>query len=162
MARVAPVTSPQRGVSTHDLPIQQMQVLDLTEPMAQLPIETIDSVENSALPKDHAERLAFMEEPIVIQLEPTSERNPPKAVFVGVNGDKRWVPVGVPVRMRRKHVEVLARAQPFSVQTDVGTAFEARPHNRIIRTSNRRYPFSVLEDPSPRGRAWLNKVSFEG
>lgn len=159
MARTAGTNVP---LSTNNLEIQHMQVLDLTDPMTPMSRDQIESVERSAIPKDHADRLAFMEEPIVIRLEATSERNPQRVVFVGVNGDKRWIPVGTPVRIRRKHAEVLARAQPYSVATDVGTAMEERPHNRVVRTTNRRHPFTVLEDKSPFAASWLHKVTFEG
>ena len=160
MARGIPNNRP---TSTDDLAMRDYQVLDLTSPM--LPPaggENIVSVESHALPPTHADRLAFNEEPIEIRLEPRAERNPRRVARVSVNGEIRWIPIGVPVRVQRKFVEVLARAQPFGVTTDVGNAMEANPHNRVIRTPFREYPFTVLKDPSPRGNAWLNKISYEG
>lgn len=151
-----------RPISTENLAIQGMDVLDLTAASVMPATGVIESVENGALPETQAERLAFMEEPIVIRLEPSHERNAPKTAQVSVNGDTKWVPVGVPVMLRRKHVEVLARAQPFGVQTETGTAMEANPHNRVVKTPYRRHPFTVLRDDNPRGAAWLNKVTYEG
>lgn len=153
---------PNRPISTEQLAIREPDVLDLTAPMAMPDVGVIEAVEDAALPATQAERLAFYEEPIVIRLEPSSERNAPRYASVAVNGDTKWIPVGVPVKLRRKHVEVLARAQPFGVETQTGTAMEANPHNRVVKTPYRRFPFTVLRDDNPRGQAWLNKVTYEG
>lgn len=151
-----------RPIDTQNLAIAEPEVLDLTSPSFMPVVGAILPVEAGALPESQADRLAFMEEPMTIRLEPSSERNAPRFASASVNGDVKWVPVGVPVRLRRKHVEVLARAQPFSVRTDTGTAMEPNPHNRAIKTPFRRYPFTVLRDDNPRGAAWLNKVTYEG
>ena len=151
-----------RPVSTENLAIRDPEVLDLTAPTFAPLVNGIESVDDEALPAQHADRLAFMEEPLVIRLEPSSERNAPRMARASVNGDTKWIPVGIPVKLRRKHVEVLARAQPFGVQTDTGTAMEANPHNRVVKTPYRRHPFTVIRDENPRGVAWLNKVTYEG
>ena len=151
-----------RPMSTESMPMQAPEVLDLTAPSAVPSIGVIETVGESALRMSQAEMLAFMEEPIEIRLEPSAERNAPRWVTASVNGDVKWIPVGVPVRLRRKHVEVLARAQPFGVTTETGTAMEANPANRVIKTPYRSHPFTVLRDENPRGQAWLNKVTYEG
>lgn len=148
-----------RQISTGDLEMQDFDVIDMTTPNVSQKIETVEA---GGLPTEKTERLAFMEEPLIIVLEPTAERNPRKFARTSVNGDTKWVPVGVPVKLRRKHVEVFARCQPFGVRTDVGTANEEDPHNKIIRAPHRRYPFTVRKDPSPLGELWLRKVSYEG
>lgn len=153
---------PNRPMSTENLAIQSPEVLDLTAPMAMPDVAVIETVEESGLPTSQADKLAFAEEPIVIRLEPSSERNAPRYASVSVNGDTKWIPVGVPVKLRRKHVEVLARAQPFGVETQTGTAMEANPANRVIKTPYRRFPFTVLKDDNPLGAKWLNKVTYEG
>lgn len=152
-----------RPISTENLAVRGYDVLDMTEP-TMMPVgdNIIETVEDGALPSSQADRLAFNEEPIEIRLEPRSERNAPRMIDVAVNGERKWIPVGVPVRLRRKFVEGLARAQPYSVATDVGTAMEATPHNHAIRTPYRLHPFTVLRDDNPRGAAWLNKVMYEG
>ena len=153
---------PNRQVSTQNIEIRQPEVLDLTEASVTPETAGIEAVEEGALPAAHADRLAFMEEPMVIRLEPSSERNAPRTAMCGVNGDVKWIPVGVPVKLRRKHVEVLARSQPFGVQTQVGSAMVENPENRVVKTPYRRHPFTVLRDDNPRGAAWLNKVMYEG
>lgn len=152
-----------RPISTESLPVRGYDVLDMTEPTMQpTGAGFIETVEEGALAMSQADRQAFNEEPIEIRLEPRSERNAPTTVDVAVNGERKWIPVGIPVRIRRKFVEVLARAQPYSVETKVGTAMEERPRNEVVRTPYRLHPFTVLRDENPKGQAWLNKVMFEG
>ena len=145
-----------------DLPMREYAALDLTSPQGVLPIAMIESESDDVLPADYADRLAFNEEVLTIRLEPRSERNAPTVQDVSVNGDRRWLPIGTPLKIQRKFVEALARSQPFSVTTETGTAFEENPRNLIHKTPFRTAPFSVLRDPNPRGAAWLQKVSYEG
>jgi hypothetical protein len=144
------------------MPMRQYEALDLTSPQGVLPIELIDSEPDDILPADQAARLAFNEEILTIRLEPRSERNAPTVQDVAVNGDRRWLPIGTPLKIQRKFVEALARSQPFGVTTETGTAFEENPRNVIHKTPYRTAPFSVLSDPNPRGAAWLQRVSYEG
>jgi hypothetical protein len=151
-----------RELHSDDVPMREYQALDLTNPQGVLPIALIESVDDDILPADQAARLAFNEEVLTIRLEPRSERNAPKVQDVAVNADRRWLPIGQPLKIQRKFVEALARSQPFSVTTETGTAFEENPRNIIHKTPYRTAPFSVLHDPNPRGAAWLQKVSYEG
>lgn len=147
---------------SEDVPKRPYEVLDMTTSQVARPVGVIDSVDDDVLVSGQAERLAFNEEPIELRIEPRPERNAANVIDVAVNGDRRWLPVGRAIRIQRKFVEVLARAQPFSVTTETGTAMEETPRNLIHRTPFRAIPFSILHDPNPRGAAWLNKISYEG
>jgi hypothetical protein len=160
MARLS--TNSARELHSEDIPLRPYQALDMTQPQAVRPTDIIQSVDDDVLIGTYAEQLAFNEEPIEIRLEPRQERNAPRVQDVSVNGDRRWLPIGVPIRIQRKFVEVMARAQPYGVETDVGNATVDNPHNIIHKRPFRAVPFSVLHDPNPRGAAWLNKISFEG
>lgn len=163
MSRVAPTsTGNPRERHIEDVPMRQYQALDMTSPQAVRPTDIIQSADDDVLIGTYADQLAFNEEPIELRIEPRPERNAARVVDVSVNGDRRWLPVGMPIRIQRKFVEVLARAQPFSVETDVGNATVDNPHNLIRKNPFRSIPFSVLHDPNPRGAAWLNKISYEG
>lgn len=152
-----------REIHTADMPIRKFEALDLTETtiVGNL-MDNIEPIDPDLMPKTQADRVAFFEEPLEIRIEPGRERNPQKIVPLGVNGETKWVPIGIPVRLRRKFVEVLARSQPYTVRTDVGSAMEQNPHNRLERETYRAHPFSVLHDPNPNGAAWLSKVMAEG
>jgi len=163
LERLMARTSTNRELHSESVPMRGLAVLDLTSPTAPLPMAgIIESVDADVLRMDQPEKLQFAEEPIDIRLEPGSERNAPKWVPVAVNGDVKWLPVGTPIRIQRKFVEVLARCQPYSVATRHGSTMEERPHNHVERTPYRAHPFTILSDPNPRGGAWLQKVSAEG
>jgi hypothetical protein len=105
---------------------------------------------------------AFMHEVLEIMIFPTTDPAAPPYAQLNVNGDRAVVPRAVPVRVRRKHVEVLARMKETRVTQDMNPNREGE-----ITTDNLRantglvYPFSVLKDPNPRGGAWLANVLAE-
>jgi hypothetical protein len=161
LSRVPNVSTSPRELHSEDLAKRPYQVLDMTAPQVLSQVSLIESVDSDVLPESYADKLAFNEEPVELRIEPRPERNAAGVVDVSVNGDRRWLPVGIPIRIQRKFVEVLARAQPFNVATEHGTAMEENPRNLIHRTPFRAVPFSILHDPNPRGAAWLNKISYE-
>lgn len=113
------------------------------------------------LEKDNAEALAFNEEVLIIQLQPSSEENAPTVVDVYVNGEAKWIPVGVPTKIKRKFVEVLLRSKPISVTTSHEGRGSDVINNRIIRNTRAKYPLSIMQDPSKKGYEWLSKIMAE-
>ena len=124
--------------------------------------------------KKYLDDLAFMEEPVTIRLERSSEKNAPKTVPAAVNGkgcevflngkwlEMTYIPMGQPVTIKRKYVEVLARAKPDSVTTNVIERDNEDPQNVVDRVTTSKHPFSVIHDASPRGADWLTKIMLEG
>jgi hypothetical protein len=115
-------------------------------------------VSDTGIDKDYAEAMAFMEEPVTIRLERTNEKNAAKVHMFAVNGVQKWIPVGTPVDVRRKYLEVIARAQPYNVNTEVIEVEGQDPINNMVRTSSSKYPFSVIHDPNPKGANWLTNL----
>lgn len=112
---------------------------------------------------DYAAELAFMEEKVTILLHRGREKNAPTAEMVGVNGVIKWLPVDTPVKIERKFVENLARAQPINVNTRSGeSSGDDLTFNHVDRNLSSLVSFSVLDDPNPRGREWLTRVMREG
>lgn len=105
----------------------------------------------------------FMGESIDINIvEPTDDAAPP-AVYVGVNGDAKWLPRGIPIRIQRYFVERLAA----SVESWYSQEEDRDPNSDTgMKTKVRKracYPIQILRDPSPQlGRAWLARVVREG
>jgi hypothetical protein len=67
---------------------------------------------------------------------------------------------GVPTDVKRKYVEILARMKEtrYSQHTNNPSApdqIEMRARHGLS------YPFDLVEDKNPRGRAWLNHVLAE-
>lgn len=149
-------------------------ILPATGPVSREP-ESIIPVEGGNSATDKLADLAFMEEPMTIYLEPSGEEDATQFAQVAVNGkpaevfnheQNRWVsqgflPIGVELTTKRKYVEVLARSKPQRIKTKVDDP-RGDPRNIISRFTHSRYPFSVIEDRNPKGRAWLSKIKAEG
>lgn len=113
---------------------------------------------------DKASLLAFYEEKVEIMIVDSNDVNPENYVFLSVNGKgpmpygSPWVPRNEPVTMARKYVEQLARAKPVSMRTEEITDLQGARGIRVKRHAALRYPFTVLRDPNPKGRAWLEEI----
>lgn len=120
--------------------------------------------------KDWAADLAFSEEQVTIILNPSSEKNAPTSFPVWVNGkgaevfqNGRWdeigyLPVGRPLIIRRKVLEVIMRSKLDSVTTQHDDSTVERPHNRINRATSAVHSYSILDDKSPKGAAWAKEM----
>jgi hypothetical protein len=49
----------------------------------------------------------------------------------------------------------------MDVETIIEDETSEKPVNKIIRSNRSLYPFTVLNDPSPKGAAWLAKIMRE-
>ena len=112
---------------------------------------------------EKAEKLKFMEEPVTIFLQEAGNAAEEPSVYVAVNGEpalphQPWLLRGREYTVKRKFVEVLARArtttytQPFQHDREPDRVNIFRPH------SSMRYPFMIVEDANPRGRAWAKAL----
>ena len=124
---------------------------------------------------DGFSELAFMEEPMTIYIEPSGSEDSEQFAQVAVNGKNaevfdantgKWIPIGYlpigrEITTKRKYVEVLARSKPQKVKTKVDDP-RGDPRNIVQRFTHSRFPFSVLEDKNPKGRAWLSRIKAEG
>ena len=158
-AKNNPAASQFTQTETHntEMPKRALGALDDSDERQEIVIADASAIGG------YAEELAFMEEPLTILLHRGREKNAPTHEHVGVNGQTIWFPVDQPVRIARKFVEVLARAQPMNVGTDSGeTAGDEITFNRVNRSLSSLVSFSVLEDKNPRGREWLTRVMREG
>lgn len=109
--------------------------------------------------KDYAANMAFMEEIVAVRLHPTNEQNAEPIVEVFCNGVPQrfvrghWIPV------KRKFVEVLARAKPFSVRTPEYVDNNGDRTTRMDINVAVRYPFETRD--TQMGEAWLNRIRNE-
>ena len=100
---------------------------------------------------------AFMEEQVLVRVLPSSDQNAEKIVEVFNDGRPQRFIRGKWTIARRKYVEVLARAKPFSVATPEITDGNGDRTTKIDITSGLRYPFE-MRDENPIGQHWLNDV----
>lgn len=117
-------------------------------------------VVDKPLPKEAFEMEAFMNEPVTIVVNPPQDPDDPMLVQVGVNGVNQFIPRGEPIAVKRKYVEVLARAKRTDFKQTLDDRLgEAMNHLRSMHSL--RFPFSVIRDPNPNGGAWLTGVLAE-
>lgn len=104
----------------------------------------------------------FMEEELTIVIHKSTDKNALEKVPVGVNGETAWLPRDVRIRLPRKFVERLARAQEATYRTHDNPDPRMDEGKIVRRTNGQVFPFAVLHDPNPRGPAWLDRISREG
>ena len=139
-----------------------------------------DVLKVEQLPKQHQlQELAFGEEPVRILIHRSGEKNPPQTTeLIAVNGKKAemlfkngWVEIGYLPRgyafyTKRKYVEQIAHTISISVRTRVVEDFNeesgpARWKNYADRDAAQVFPFSIVEDKSPRAAEWIERLMLQ-
>lgn len=103
---------------------------------------------------------AFMNELVTVMVHSSTDENQAPHVLLNCNGINQPVVRGVPMEIKRKYLEILARMKetkytqvtPNPAAPDVT---EFRPRTGLA------YPFELVEDKNPKGRAWLQQVLAE-
>lgn len=120
-------------------------------------IETVDTP-NFA---QHADNLLFMEESVDVLVFPSADKNAEQVVDTYCNGIPQRFIRGQWLTVKRKFVEVLARAKPFNVSTPEIIDGNGNRATSIQTFTGLRYPFE-MKDNNPRGAAWLRGILAEG
>ncbi len=123
---------------------------------------TIADVDNPVF-KRKAEQLRFNEDWLIIELQPSSDRDRPNRFDIQVNGDPVVFEYNATAdnryRVRRKHVEVMIRAQPMGFSSEEHTRPNGERYMKYPAHRGFRYPVSIIEDPAGQaGREWLRRV----
>jgi hypothetical protein len=146
--------------------------IDQRRPLADLGDRDGDVIlaDPSVAHSDYLAELAFMEEPVTIRLEPSADRNAISRFAVWVNGAGAevfqrgrweaigWLPVGQVIIVKRKVLEVIVRTKIDTLHTEVRNPDSETPFNTEQRFTSAVHSFSVIEDKSPRGAAWLTEM----
>lgn len=103
---------------------------------------------------------AFMEQQVLVRVHPSTDKTSTKVVEVWNNGVPQRFIRGQFVIAKRKYVEVLARAKPFSVSTPEGFDGNGDRCTTINTQTGLLYPFD-MQDPNPMGQVWLQSVLQE-
>lgn len=121
-------------------------------------IEPVDKPVN----KEWADQMAFNEEVIEVMVHESTDEKANPIVEIFCNGVPQRFIRGQKQAVKRKFVEVLARAKETrysqeKVKDQAGNeSYKQVPHTALAN------PFSVIRDPSPRGADWLTSVLREG
>lgn len=105
-----------------------------------------------------ARELAFMEEYIDIEIAESSNPNDQALVPVWVNGRPMWFMRGQVTRCKRHYADRLGRARTEDVKVTVAKNADGDTVNRTAKPSALAFPFRVVEDRNPLGKAWLAKL----
>lgn len=115
----------------------------------------------------------FLNEPVTILINRSMEKNfaPRCTDLIAINGvwaemlvNGRWLkmgylPRGKAITIKRKYVEVLARARYDSFQTEVLQPVNEDPINNVSSVANYTLPFQMIKDENqPKGQEWLEKL----
>jgi hypothetical protein len=103
---------------------------------------------------------AFMNELVTVMVHSTTDENQPPQVIVNCNGMNQPIMRGYPTTIKRKYVEILARMK--ETKYSQLTRNPAAPDQiDMVARHGLSYPFDLVEDKNPRGRAWLTNVMAE-
>ena len=121
---------------------------------------TIDPVSQVADLRELAASEAFMNEMVEVMVHSSTDENQAPHVILNCNGTNQPIMRGVPTRVRRKYVEILARMK--ETKYSQVTRNPAAPDQiDMIARHGLAYPFELMHDDNPRGRAWLANVLAE-
>lgn len=106
-----------------------------------------------------SESIAYMEEKVLVRVLPSAEPGAEKIIEVFNNGIPQRFIRDEWVVARRKFVEVLARALPFSVTTPEALDGRGDKTRRIDVHNGQRFPFEMKDPSNPaKGAAWLQSL----
>ena len=111
------------------------------------------------LEKSYAEQLAFLEEPVEVMVAEPQDEKESNLVQLFVQGRSQMIIPGQPIVIKRKYLEVLARAKQIRYKPVVKiNDLTGAPINMMIPRLVLRYNFSVIQDKNPKGAEWLRRI----
>jgi hypothetical protein len=132
--------------------IQGMEIVDNAE--------IVETVSESQDFRSLAASEAFMNEMVTVMVHSTTDENQPPQVIVNCNGMNQPIMRGYPTKVRRKYVEILARMKETKY-SQVTRNPSAPDQIDLVARHGLSYPFDLVDDANPRGRAWLQNVLAE-
>lgn len=152
-----------RNIEVESLPQRVIPSVDLNDLDAVKP-DVIECTEQLAR-QEYLDALAFNEEIVTICLHRGREEFSPPYHDFYVNGVCEMVPVDRDHKIKRKFVEVMARAQAISVRTEsreIEGDQSAGTVNQAHRSPRTTYSFVLREDKNSKGgEPWLAKIRRE-
>lgn len=122
-------------------------------------ISESELVVTTNLEKNYADQLAFLEEPVEIMVAEPQDEKESNLVQLFVQGRSQMIIPGQPIVIKRKYLEVLARAKQIRYKPVVKiNDLTGAPVNMMIPRLVLRYNFSVIQDKNPKGAEWLRRI----
>lgn len=150
---------PNKTISSEDNKVGQDRHLDMpvSGPLADM-LRTDQEIQIVDGPSigEYAAQLAFNEELVEVVVHESTSPNEQMLIDLYCNGTPQRLIRGVAQRIKRKYVAILAQARQTSIKTTTSANGDDTV-NRIDKYTAVRYPFSVVNDPNPKGRDWLKQ-----
>lgn len=122
-------------------------------------ISESELVVTTNLEKNYADQLAFLEEPVEVMVAEPQDEKESNLVQLFVQGRSQMIIPGQPIVIKRKYLEVLARAKQIRYKPVVKiNDLTGAPVNMMIPRLVLRYNFSVIQDKNPKGAEWLRRI----
>lgn len=102
--------------------------------------------------------LAFMEEPVTVHIHTTSDKEAEQVFEIFNNGQREVFKRGETKTVKRKFVNELAIRKVVTYINQKVRDQEGVQQEKYQPVSALRYPFSVVQDPHPRGADWLKAM----
>ena len=122
--------------------------------------ESVESVTGNVDLKQLLKEEKFMEETVVVMIHPGNNENDAPYAHINVNGMNQIIPRGQNVPIKRKYLEVLARMKETRYRQV--TPNPSEPDRwAMVANHGQVFPFVVVDDKNPKGRAWLDHILSE-
>jgi hypothetical protein len=153
----------QNELSTDDLTVGQDVPLDIpTDGDVVRDMSGHDSEIEVVNLTANLDAVSFFNEIVTVVVHESTDQNAEPIPQVTVNGRNQFFLRGQPIKVRRKYVAALARAKRTSFRQSIRTdELSGGVVQRMTPSTGLVYPFSVIDDPNPRGREWLQGVLAE-
>lgn len=144
---------PPKDYDATDDTLTQKRPLGLSEIGDPGPIERVSESDFIEVAKTEK----FMNDILTIIVHESVEDGSLEIITPSVNGVNQPIIRGIESNVKRKYVETLARSRMTKYVQK--TPDPSRPDNiQMVERTSLTYPFSVLHDPHPNGRAWLKAI----
>lgn len=149
--------------NTEEMQVGQAQSFDIPLTGSINPEDFKDNFEIVDGPQydDQAKLLKFMEEPVKVMINDNGMPNAAQTIQLSVQGVNQFLIRGVPICIKRKFVEILARAKTEILQTPEYLDASGNRATRLTKSHVLLHPFSILEDRNPNGSKWLENILKE-
>lgn len=146
-----------RNVDTREEKIGTTGIVHIG-PENDIKVDEVEVVSDVMAAKKKAEILAFMEEMMTIEVATSTDKFAEPVVEVWNDGRVQRFIRGQEMTVKRKYVEVLARAKPDGFGSQEFTDGDGNRSYRYPKTTSLKYPFRVIRDDNPRGADWLRGI----
>ena len=150
----------KRSVNTQEEQIGQPQSYELPSSGPVGPLESDIELCDTPHFKSKAKELAFMDEMVAVKIADSGNPNEEQYVETGNGGIPQFIERGKWQMVKRKFVEVLARAKVDHVATPEFVDPSGARSVRIVTTPALKYQFE-MRDHNPDGHVWLQRILAE-